>query len=141
MKLGLGTATTGRLVGILVISLMILAESIQGQSDLTLWYKQRATQWREAIPVGNGRLGALVFGKIADEQIILNEDTVWTGSPYGQLQERIENLDHRDDHHRHFSHLWGMYPGSEITAEGMPDLAKAAAKSLQLEAKAEWASA
>jgi len=66
MKLGLGTATTGRLVGILVISLMIprkgslgLAESIQGQSDLTLWYKQPATQRTVAILAGNGRLGGL----------------------------------------------------------------------------------
>ena len=50
--------------------------------DLTLWYKQPATKWREALPVGNGRLGALVFGKVADEQIILNEETIWTGSPY-----------------------------------------------------------
>ena len=83
MKIGFRTAfATGAFVTGLVILPMIFAESVKAQGDLVLWYKQPATQWREAIPVGNGRLGALVFGKIADEQIILNEDTVWTGSPY-----------------------------------------------------------
>jgi len=83
MKIGFRTTfATGAFVTGLVILPTIFAESVKAQGDLVLWYKQPATQWREAIPVGNGRLGALVFGKIADEQIILNEDTVWTGSPY-----------------------------------------------------------
>ncbi|MDR3691733.1 MAG: glycoside hydrolase family 95 protein [Fimbriimonas sp.] len=47
-----------------------------------LWYKRPADQWIEALPVGNGRLGAMVFGRPADELIQLNESTVWTGAPY-----------------------------------------------------------
>jgi len=45
-----------------------------------LWYKQPAAQWTEALPIGNGRLAAMVFGNTGDERIQLNEDTVWPGS-------------------------------------------------------------
>jgi len=48
----------------------------------TLWYPQPAAQWVEALPVGNGRLGAMVFGGIEQERIQLNEDTLWAGGPY-----------------------------------------------------------
>jgi alpha-L-fucosidase 2 len=47
-----------------------------------LWYRQPASTWNEALPVGNGRLGAMVFGGMADEHIQLNEETLWTGGPY-----------------------------------------------------------
>ncbi|MDE1916852.1 MAG: glycoside hydrolase family 95 protein [Sphingomonadales bacterium] len=47
-----------------------------------LWYRQPAAVWTEALPVGNGRLGAMVFGRVAQERIQLNEDTLWAGSPY-----------------------------------------------------------
>ena len=47
-----------------------------------LWYRQPASAWIEALPVGNGRLGAMVFGGTHEELIRLNEDTVWTGGPY-----------------------------------------------------------
>ncbi len=50
-------------------------------SDLTLWYKQSAAAWVEALPVGNGRLGAMVFGDVQHERIQLNEDTLWAGHP------------------------------------------------------------
>jgi alpha-L-fucosidase 2 len=50
--------------------------------DYILWYKQPATQWVEALPVGNGRLGAMDFGGISDEDLQLNEDTIWAGGPY-----------------------------------------------------------
>ncbi len=48
----------------------------------TLWYRQPATQWVEALPIGNGRLAAMVFGGLATERIQLNEDTLWAGGPY-----------------------------------------------------------
>jgi alpha-L-fucosidase 2 len=47
-----------------------------------LWYQQPAVKWREALPVGNGRLGAMVFGAADCEQLQLNEQTIWTGGPY-----------------------------------------------------------
>lgn len=52
--------------------------SLSGQ-DLRLWYTQPAANWNEALPIGNGRLGAMVFGGVAEEHLQLNEDTVWAG--------------------------------------------------------------
>jgi len=49
--------------------------------DLRLWYRQPAQKWTEALAVGNGRLGAMVFGGMTVEQIQLNEDTLWAGPP------------------------------------------------------------
>ncbi len=46
---------------------------------LTMWYRQPAADWNEALPVGNGRLGAMVFGGISTERLQLNENTVWSG--------------------------------------------------------------
>ncbi|MCI3923108.1 glycoside hydrolase family 95 protein [Paenibacillus sp. TRM 82003] len=46
-----------------------------------LWYKQAAKQWVEALPLGNGRLGAMIFGGAGEETIDLNEDTLWSGFP------------------------------------------------------------
>jgi len=51
-------------------------------APLVLWYPQPAKQWVEALPVGNGRLGAMVFGGTAQERIQFNEDTIWTGQPH-----------------------------------------------------------
>ncbi len=50
-------------------------------SPLILWYRQPAARWVEALPVGNGSLGAMVFGGPEREQIQFNEETVWTGHP------------------------------------------------------------
>jgi alpha-L-fucosidase 2 len=46
-----------------------------------LWYAQPANQWVEALPLGNGRLGAMAFGGIQEERFQLNEDTLWSGAP------------------------------------------------------------
>jgi alpha-L-fucosidase 2 len=51
------------------------------QKDLVLWYRQPAKEWNEALPVGNGRLGAMVFGGVDEERIQLNEETLWDGGP------------------------------------------------------------
>jgi alpha-L-fucosidase 2 len=50
-------------------------------SRLKLWYDKPAGQWTEALPVGNGRLGAMVYGTVQTERLQLNEDTVWAGHP------------------------------------------------------------
>jgi alpha-L-fucosidase 2 len=49
--------------------------------DQELWYRTPAEQWTDALPVGNGRLGAVVFGGVASERIGLNEETLWSGNP------------------------------------------------------------
>jgi alpha-L-fucosidase 2 len=51
-------------------------------APLSLWYRAPAKKWTEALPVGNGRLGAMVFGGLEREQLQLNEDTLWAGGPY-----------------------------------------------------------
>jgi alpha-L-fucosidase 2 len=52
------------------------------EAPLLLWYDKPASEWTEALPIGNGRLGAMIFGVPASEQLQLNEDTLYAGSPY-----------------------------------------------------------
>ena len=66
---------------VIVIVLGILPFASSAQSDLKLWYTKPAKLWTEALPLGNGRLGAMVFGGVEDELIQLNESSYWTGGP------------------------------------------------------------
>jgi len=52
---------------------------------LTLWYRQPARRWVEASVIGNGRLGGMVWGGVAQDRLDLNEDTLWSGEPYDNL--------------------------------------------------------
>lgn len=60
----------------------VLATERNGRNDLSLWYDQPAGPWVEALPVGNGRLGAMVFGRPAQERVQFNIDTLYGGGPY-----------------------------------------------------------
>jgi alpha-L-fucosidase 2 len=55
---------------------------------LILWYKQPAANWNEALPIGNGRIGAMVFGGVAEERIQLNDDTLWAGGPKDRVNPK-----------------------------------------------------
>ena len=55
--------------------------SAPADSLLMLWYRQPAAQWVEALPVGNGRIGAMVFGGVQQEELQLNEGYLWSGAP------------------------------------------------------------
>ncbi len=68
-----------RLIVLFTISLCITVSS--AQSNLTLWYKSPAKVWEEALPVGNGRMGAMVFGDPRKERIQFNENTLYSGEP------------------------------------------------------------
>ncbi|MER7362753.1 glycosyl hydrolase family 95 catalytic domain-containing protein [Nonomuraea wenchangensis] len=58
---------------------------VSAANDLALWYDESAgTEWLRALPIGNGRLGAMVFGNVDTERLQLNEDTIWAGGPYDQ---------------------------------------------------------
>src|SRR5436309_2853963 len=62
-----------------------VAASERMEADLgtnRLWYRKPAERWTEALPVGNGRIGAMVFGGIDRERLQLNEDSLWSGGPY-----------------------------------------------------------
>jgi alpha-L-fucosidase 2 len=77
------SATTG-----LAASLALpgaLHAAVPAPSGKMLWYRQPATQWVEALPVGNGRIGAMIFGGTAHERIQLNEATLWSGGPYNPV--------------------------------------------------------
>ena len=68
----------------IIYSLLLLlsASSITAQQPLKLWYSQPSgSVWENALPIGNGRLGAMVYGNVEKEIIQLNEHTVWSGSP------------------------------------------------------------
>ncbi|TFW32922.1 glycosyl hydrolase family 95 catalytic domain-containing protein [Massilia horti] len=60
----------------------IEADTGRPANALTLWYRQPAREWLESLPLGNGRLGGMVFGGVDQERIQLNENTIWSGAPY-----------------------------------------------------------
>jgi alpha-L-fucosidase 2 len=63
-------------------SIQFFDEASPPAEPLTLWYRRPAVEWVQALALGNGRLGAMVFGGINAERIQLNEDTLWAGGPY-----------------------------------------------------------
>src|SRR3981189_3497414 len=61
-----------------------------GQENL-LWYRQPAQKWTEALPIGNGRLGAMIFGGAGEEHLQLNESTLWSGHPRASARADAAN--------------------------------------------------
>ena len=55
--------------------------TLNAQQDLRLWYNKPASNWNEALPLGNGRIGAMIFGRVEEELIQLNDETLWSGGP------------------------------------------------------------
>ncbi|UJB17458.1 MULTISPECIES: glycoside hydrolase family 95 protein [Lysobacter] len=71
------------IAGLMPSSVVHAADGAIADGDaLKLWYRRPATRWVEALPLGNGRLGAMVWGGIEHERLQLNEDTLYAGSPY-----------------------------------------------------------
>ena len=78
-----------------LLALVACTSALQKSENETLWYDAPAQEWLEALPIGNSNLGAMVFGGVDREQIMLNEETFWSGSPHnndsprslGRLQE------------------------------------------------------
>lgn len=65
------------------LAAMLSASLVAGRAqNLSLWYGKPAEAWTEALPLGNSRLGAMVYGGVSSEQIQLNETTVWGGGPH-----------------------------------------------------------
>jgi len=78
-------AATNAIALLFLLSLLTVRagadQAVESVGNVTLWYSQPAAVFQEALPVGNGRLGAMVLGKTAQERIVLNEETIWTGAP------------------------------------------------------------
>lgn len=66
---------------LLIIALVLSLPSFGRQRSYKLWYDKPASAWTEALPLGNGRLGAMVFGNPSVERLQLNEETIWAGKP------------------------------------------------------------
>ena len=65
----------------ILFSVFLITSTIHAQ-DHKLWYSQPAKHWLEALPIGNSHLGAMVYGGTNEEEIQLNEETFWSGSPH-----------------------------------------------------------
>jgi alpha-L-fucosidase 2 len=76
-----------KLAGMVFCCITMLATCVQAEPEnhLKLWYNAPAEKWVEALPVGNGRLGAMVFGTAGQEKIQLNEETIWAGQPNNNI--------------------------------------------------------
>ena len=61
---------------------LAIVSTLAAAEDLKLWYRQPAKEWTEALAIGNGRFGGMVFGGLDHDRIQLNEDTFWSGGPY-----------------------------------------------------------
>ena len=67
---------------ITIIYLLFISHfAFSQQQELKLWYNKPAIKWTEALPIGNGRIGAMVFGGLDQDRIQFNEETLWTGGP------------------------------------------------------------
>lgn len=86
MKLPLAAVCTLFIAGL--AQLPVLAQTDYSQ---TLWYRQPATTWVEALPIGNGKLGAMVYGNPMHDELQLNEETVWGGSPYNNTNPKAKD--------------------------------------------------
>lgn len=72
---------------VLVAIFTSISSLIHAENNLRMWYPKPASYWEEALPLGNGRLAAMVSGSVAQDTIQLNEDTFWSGSPYNNYNE------------------------------------------------------
>ena len=70
-----------------LLALVLLVVMPTRGADLKLWYEQPAQKWDQALPVGSGRMGAMIFGGVGEERIQFNEDTLWAGKPHDYVRE------------------------------------------------------
>ncbi len=67
---------------IIAMAMLFSCQTNKHKANLKLWYNEPASKWEEALPVGNGRIGGMVYGNPLREQIQFNEETLWTGEPH-----------------------------------------------------------
>ena len=101
-------------------------------SDMVLWYRQPATDWLQAMPLGNGMIGAMVFGGVAQERIALNESTFWSGRPHNydnpeafqyfpQIRDLVFADKFQEAEKMANDHFWGI-PKAQEAFQPMGDL-------------------
>lgn len=72
-----------------VFLLFFSAQIMAQQTGMQLWYNKPAANWNEALPIGNGRLAAMVFGQPEIDTVQLNEETIWAGGPHNNINEEM----------------------------------------------------
>jgi len=97
-----------------------------------LWYTHPADKWENALPVGNGKLGAMVFGRTGEEKIQFNEETYWSGGPYNQTRKggaevlpKIQELIFAGKYikaHKLFGQFMMGYPVEQMKYQSFGDL-------------------
>ena len=98
--------------GISLFSLLLFAQLLTAQ-DYRLWYNKPAKVWTDALPIGNGRLGAMVFGGVEQERIQFNEESLWTGEPRNY---------NRPDAYKHLDEIRSLLnQGKQKEAEGLAE--------------------
>ena len=70
------------LVAALAATFLLCAAAGAAEPEHTLRYDKPASTWTEALPIGNGRIGAMVFGGTSEERVQINESTLWGGRPH-----------------------------------------------------------
>ncbi|MDR0893724.1 MAG: glycoside hydrolase family 95 protein [Prevotellaceae bacterium] len=71
---------------------LLVSTLLRAEDGLKLWYARPAERWVEALPLGNSRLGVMVYGNPANEELQLNEETLWGGSPHNNAQPKALSL-------------------------------------------------
>jgi alpha-L-fucosidase 2 len=84
------TRVSSRLLG-LGIALVIMAGAASAK-EWKLWYRYPAREWEEALPIGNGRIGGMIFGGIDRERISLNEESIWCGAATPKTATTLHQL-------------------------------------------------
>lgn len=70
----------------LLLALIFANAAASAENTQLIWFEQPAVEWNNALPIGNGRLGAMIFGGVTDERIQFNEDTLWSGKPHDYVR-------------------------------------------------------
>jgi alpha-L-fucosidase 2 len=104
----------------------------QRSDDMLLWYRQPAQKWLDAMPLGNGYMGAMVFGRVAEERIALNESSFWSGRPhdyddtnafqyFGRIRDLVFAGKFQEAEKMADEHFWGI-PKAQQAYEPIGDL-------------------
>ena len=103
---------------------LVCRGAVAGGDGLVLWYRQPATAWLQALPLGNGMIGAMVFGGVTNERIALNESSFWSGRPHDyddpeankyfpQIRDLVFADKFQEAEKMADDHFWGIPKGQE----------------------------
>ena len=98
--------------------------AVKSKRDMVLWYKQPGDNWLDGLPIGNGYMGAMVFGRVNDERIALNESTFWSGRPhdytnpdgykfYPQIRDLVFAGKYKEAEKMTDEHFYGIPPNQQ----------------------------